>query len=119
MRITRYPWALLVHYPEEGIRNHWHELYGERQTTYTWPYEWVLEVHHIDPIGGVYQDRNWTIKNLPHNLQVLCVECHHEVHRLLWEGQTGKQSHAWKKIERDAWEVAREKGQSILELSVI
>lgn len=119
MRISRYPWALLVHYPEEGIRNHWHEQHGNLQTTYRWPYEWVLEVHHIDPIGGVYHDRLWTIKNMPHNLRVLCVECHDEAHRLLWEAVTGKKSHVGKEIEHDPWEVARESGQLILELSLI
>jgi hypothetical protein len=38
----------------------------------------VLEVHHIDPMGG--KDRNWSIKNRPENLILLCHDCHVRVH---------------------------------------
>jgi hypothetical protein len=38
----------------------------------------ILEVHHIDPMEG--KNRNWSIKNRPENLILLCRDCHVKVH---------------------------------------
>lgn len=43
----------------------------------SYPDIYRLEAHHLDPLAGA--PRIWSIKNMPSNLQVLCVECHHEV----------------------------------------
>lgn len=40
-----------------------------------------LQVHHIVPLKG--SARFFSAYNLPWNLVVLCLDCHHEIHRIM------------------------------------
>lgn len=70
--------------------------------------EFHLEVHHIVPLKGA--PRFFSAYNLPWNLIVLCHKCHLEVHAAIRGNHHDGQ--------RDIFELAKTKGQSVMRLEV-
>ncbi len=65
-----------------------------------------LRVHHIVPLKGAA--RFFSAYNLPWNLVVLCHTCHLEIHRIMNNHE--------KPIPLNDWDIAKAKGQTIMEL---
>lgn len=64
-----------------------------------------LQLHHIVPLAGA--SRQFTAYNLPWNLIVLCRDCHLKIHRIM--------SSSNKSTVVDNWQLARERGQAVME----